>query len=80
MDRPRTLHWPDAGTPTTACTCVVLLHRSSRLLSNGARVYGALDPGSACRIEAQRPVRSPCSWGFLLVMYIHAQPRDENRI
>ena len=53
MGRPRTLHWYDAGPPTPACTCVVLLPRPTRLLSHCVRVYGALDPGSASWIAAQ---------------------------
>jgi hypothetical protein len=56
MDRPRTLHtlhWCNAGTPTPACTCVVLLHSPPRLLSYSARVHGALDSSSAFRIAAQ---------------------------
>ena len=52
MDRPRPLHWCDAGTPTPAGTCVALLHRPTRLLSYSTRVHGALDPGSAFWIAA----------------------------
>src|SRR5262245_23085603 len=55
MDRPNTLHtlhWCDAGTPTPACTCVVLLHRPTRLLSHSTRVHAALDPSSAFRLAA----------------------------
>ena len=53
MDRPRPLHWCDAGTPTPAGTCMVLLHRPTGLLSHSSRVHGALDPGSAFWIAAQ---------------------------
>ena len=56
MDRPRTLHtlhWCDAGTPTPACTSVVLLHGPGGLLSRGVGVHGALDPGSAFRVAVR---------------------------
>ena len=74
MDRPRPLHWCDAGTPTPAGTCVVLLPRPTRLLSHSTRVHGALESGSAFWIAAIEPVGSPCLWGFLLVMRLLAQP------
>ena len=43
MDCPRPLHWCDAGPPTPACACMVLLHRPTGLLSHSTRVHGALD-------------------------------------